>query len=94
VKKMVIQCGDLLNVRTSWDETAIEVAAHMGNEQLAAYFGDQGAPVSICTAAMLGQTNLVKSLLKESSDRLRERGAHSEVVETLLLAGIDANHTT
>jgi ankyrin repeat protein len=105
VKKMVTQCGDLLNVRASWDETAIEAAAHMGNEQLASYFGDKGAPVSICTAAMIGQTNLVKSLLKESSDRLRERGAHdfpllayasfgkgySEVVETLLLTGIDVN---
>ncbi len=105
VKKMQTQCGDLLNVRAPWDETAIEAAAHMGNEQLAAYLAGKGAPVSICTGAMLGQARLVKSLLDESPERVRERGAHDfplliypsfgkpypEVVETLLAAGIDVN---
>lgn len=66
----------LLSARASWDELAIEAAAHMGRVPLAQFFADEGAPVSACTATLLGLRERVESLVGANSSCLRERGAH------------------
>ena len=103
VKRLHGQCRDLLLTRSTWDEIGVEAAAHMGREDMAAFFIDNGSPVSLCTAAMLGQTSEVKKLLAEDGNRVHERGAHDfpllwytafgperpDLLELLLGAGAD-----
>jgi ankyrin repeat protein len=76
VKQMHKQSSALLSTRATWDETAIEAAAHMGIVPMTAFLADAGADVSICTAALLGDAKRVRSLLDADRNRLRERGAH------------------
>jgi len=66
----------LLNTRASWDETAIEAAAHTGHFEMAQWLAEKGAAVSTCTGVLLGNAGLVKDAL--AADRLvvNERGAH------------------
>jgi hypothetical protein len=66
----------LLSTRATWDESPIEAAAHMGLEPLAQYFAEAGAAISTCTAVVLGQSEMVRKMIREDPNRLRERGAH------------------
>ena len=66
----------LINTRATWDELGIEAAAHMGLVPMAKYLADLGAPVSTCTATLVGAHDLVKRLLTEDPACIRERGAH------------------
>lgn len=103
VKQLLKLCPGLLMTRSTWDELAIEAAAHMGLTPMAQYLADLGAPVSTCTATLLGASSLVKQLVNEDRACLRERGAHDiallaytaygnqqvEIAEFLLGAGAD-----
>ncbi len=103
VRKLYGQCQDLLLTRSTWDEIAVEAAAHMGREDMANFLIEKGSPVSLSTACMLGQMSEIKKLLAEDPERVHERGAHdfpvvwyaafgqerAEVLETLLAAGAD-----
>ncbi len=105
IKRLYAQCHDLLLTRSTWDEIAVEAAAHMGREDMANFFLEKGSPLSLCTACMLGQTGDVKKLLAEDSQRVHERGAHDfpllwyaafgperpEILELLLDAGADVH---
>ena len=105
VKHLYGQCGDLLLTRSSWDEIGVEAAAHMGREDIANFFIERGAPVSVCTATTLGLASEVKKLIAEDPHRVRERGAHDfpllwytmfgkerpELAELLLLSGADVH---
>jgi ankyrin repeat protein len=91
----------LIGARSTWDESAIEAAAHMGLTPLARYLADHGAPVSTCTATLLGLRDRVESLIKSDAGCVRERGAHdiallaytaygdqhAEIADMLLRAG-------
>jgi uncharacterized protein len=76
VKQLQKLCPMLINTRATWDELGIEAAAHMGLVAMATYLADLGAPVSTCTATMLGAHDMVKRLLAEDPACIRERGAH------------------
>jgi len=90
-----------LNTRASWDELAVEAASHTGQLEMAQWLAEQGAPVSTCTAVLLGSNGLVKKALEEDPDCVFERGAHdipilaytayaqerTEIAERLLAAG-------
>jgi ankyrin repeat protein len=103
VKQMLGHSADLLNGRPTWNELAVEAAAHMGNEAICAFLLDRGAPYSLCTAAMSGDTAAAKKYLAEDPVRVRERGAHDfpllwypifgeehvETAEALIAAGAD-----
>ena len=54
VKEMLAEKPALLDENATWMETPIQAAAHVGNRPIAEYLLEQGAPLDICTAAMLG----------------------------------------
>lgn len=67
----------LLNAR--WDkyqETALEAAAHMGQVTTARYLLAKGAPLDICAAAMLGETEKVAEFLEADPSLYQAKGAH------------------
>jgi small subunit ribosomal protein S3 len=77
---MLAEYPTLLNVAYKWKEndleTAIQGAAHVGNVAIAEFLLTRGAPLEICTAAMLGRKKDVEHLLHEDLDlkeSLRER---------------------
>ncbi len=76
VKQLQKLCPSLIMTRATWDEMAIEASAHMGLVPMAQFLADLGAPVSTCTATMLGAHDLVKKLVRDDPACVRERGAH------------------
>ncbi len=105
VKKLSKLCPELALTRATFDEIAIEAGAHMGRPDIVYHLAALGAPVSTCTAAMLGSAKMVRELLAADPQRLHERGAHDfpllwytafgkqllDVAEALLAAGADVN---
>jgi ankyrin repeat protein len=105
VKQLQKLCPMLVMTRATWDELGIEAAAHMGLVPMAKYLADLGAPVSTCTATLVGAHDLVKRLLTEDPACIRERGAHDlpllaytaygdqrvDTAELLLKAGADVH---
>jgi hypothetical protein len=67
VKLMLRETPDLLNAVNNlggWDwEDAIGAAGHVGIPDLALYLLEKGARPTICVAAMLGKTNVIKSYI-------------------------------
>jgi len=76
VKRLHKIVPGLVGARATWDELAIEAAAHMGLLNLARYLAEHGAPVSTCTATLLGFPGRVEALVKADAACVRERGAH------------------
>jgi hypothetical protein len=68
VKTMLQEKPDLLNAVNNlgtWDwEDAVGAAGHVGYTELAEYLLSKGARMTICVAAMLGKTDIVKSTIK------------------------------
>lgn len=68
VKTMLQETPDLLNSVNNlgaWDwEDAIGAAGHVGLPDLALYLLEKGARPTICVAAMLGKTDVVKAYIK------------------------------
>jgi ankyrin repeat protein len=105
VRELLAAHPELLLTRARWDEMAVEAAAHVGDREIAEFQLERGAPLSVCTAAMLGMTDRVKALLHEDPERVRETGAHDipltfypvvggghlEVMRALLAAGTEVN---
>jgi ankyrin repeat protein len=101
VKHLAKLAPGLIGARATWDECAIEAAAHMGLAPLVRHLADLGAPVSTCTAALLGLRERVEALLQSDAGCVRERGAHdisilaytayagqhSEIADLLLRSG-------
>jgi len=67
VKSMLQETPDLLNSVNNlggWDwEDAIGAAGHVGIPELALYLLEKGARPTICVAAMLGKTDVVKAYI-------------------------------
>ena len=67
VKSMLEETPDLLNSVNNlggWDwEDAIGAAGHVGIPDLALYLLEKGARPTICVAAMLGKTDVVKAYI-------------------------------
>lgn len=80
VQQMLAERPDLLNRSSEWNpnnnETAIQGAAHVGNRAIAGYLLAQGAPLEICTAAMLGRQADVERFLEEDPAKIDLPGAH------------------
>ena len=104
VRELLGQHPGLLTARAVWDETALGAAAHAGSEEVARYLLDQGAPLDLCTAAMLGLTDRVAAFLRDDPALARSTGAHGipalyhaaikgrrEIAELLVAHGADVN---
>ncbi|MCA1553991.1 MAG: ankyrin repeat domain-containing protein [Chloroflexi bacterium] len=80
VKLLLSTSPSLLNLSYEWklddSETALQAAAHMGSRAVAEYLLAQGAPLDICTAAMLGCTEDVEHFLQADPSLIRASGAH------------------
>jgi len=77
VQELLAQTPALLNENATWIETPVQAAAHVGNHPIAEFLLAQGAPLDICTAAMLGRTADVRAMLAENPDLSGATGAHN-----------------
>ncbi len=77
---MLAERPDLLNATYAWTEsdheTAIQAAAQVGNVPIAEYLLENGAPLEICTAAMLGNKEEVERRIRENPVNINSAGAH------------------
>jgi len=80
VRKMLAERPDLLNAAYAWTEndheTAIQAAAQVGSASIAEYLLGKGAPLEICTAAMLGNKQEVERGIRDNPDSIKSTGAH------------------
>ena len=80
VRKMLEENPELLNAPYAWSETdhetAIQGAAQVGSATIATYLLERGAPLEICTAAMLGRRDEVEKRISDRSDSINSKGAH------------------
>jgi len=80
VKTLLAELPGLLNVAQPWSEsdheTALQGAAHVGNVAIAEYLLAQGAPLDICTAAMLGRQAAVERFVQSDANALQATGGH------------------
>lgn len=77
---MLAENPKLLNASYRWNEndteTAIQAAAQVGNAIIAEFLLKQGAPLEICTAAMLGMRDEVERRLSSDPRNANATGAH------------------
>jgi ankyrin repeat protein len=76
VKKLLAAHPAILNEAAAWGETAIQAAAQMARRDIAEFLLANGAPLDICTAAMLGRREEVKAMLAANSKTAQVHGAH------------------
>lgn len=80
VQELLEQEPKLLHARWDWGggdwESAIEAAAHTGQREIAEFLLGKGARINIFVAAMLGELDLVKAIVKVQPEALTSTGAH------------------
>jgi ankyrin repeat protein len=80
VRKMLEENPELLSLPYAWSETdhetAIQGAAQVGSIPVATYLLERGAPLEICTAAMLGRKEEVEKRIGEDPKNINSTGAH------------------
>lgn len=80
VSELLMQEPALLNAAWDWGggdwETALGAAAHMGRRDIASLLLEQGARMDIFAAAMLGQTEIVRTILIAFPGMRHARGPH------------------
>src|SRR2546427_10255519 len=78
-KQMLAEAPQLLNASYRWNEndseTALQAAAQVGSATVAQFLLKQGAPLEICTAAMLGMRDEVEQRLKDDPRNANAAGA-------------------
>src|SRR3989441_6596204 len=77
---MLAENPELLNISYRWNEndteTAIQAAAQVGNANVAQFLLNEGAPLQICTAAMLDMQDEVEHRLNDDPQNAKATGAH------------------
>ena len=104
VKKLLAENPALLNATAVWGETAIQAAAQVGRVDITEFLLSFGAPLDICTAAMLGRKDEVAAMLAADHNACQAQGAHgiplmyfpiigghAEIAEMALAAGAPVN---
>jgi hypothetical protein len=80
VQELLDEEPGLLNAAWDWGggdwETALGAAAHMGRRDIATYLLDRGARLDLFAAAMLGQVQVVKSILEANPIMRQALGPH------------------
>lgn len=79
-QELLAETPTLLNATWDWGngdfETAIGGAGHMGRRDIAEFLISKGARMDIFIAAMLGKTDVVKSMIAAYPDMLHSKGPH------------------
>jgi len=104
VKKLLAEHPGILNRPASWGELALGAAAQTGQVEIAEHLLALGAPLDICTAAMLGRAGEVAAMLPREPLGANATGAHgipllyhavitghTGIVRSLLAQGADVN---
>jgi ankyrin repeat protein len=104
VQELLAQHPALLNARASWNESALEAAAQIAQIALVEWLLAQGAPLDLCTAALLGKFEFVRERLLADPEQVNATGAHGlpllyyaaitgrrSIGKLLLTAGADVN---
>lgn len=107
VKELLEEQPALLNANASWNERAIEAAAQTGQVEIVEYLLEKGAPLDICTAAMLGRIEQVRSMMRDDPELIQARGAHGiplmyfpvirghkDVADLLLQLGVEVDSSS
>jgi hypothetical protein len=80
VKKMLAEEPMLINAMWDWGagdwETALGGASHIGNREVALHLLDAGVRIDAFCAAMLGETDFVKTLLRFNPTAAMARAPH------------------
>ena len=80
VQELLAQEPMLLNAAWDWGggdwETGLGAAAHMGRRDIALYLLGKGARMDIFAAAMLGHTEIVRSMLTAYPEMRHSPGPH------------------
>lgn len=80
MQEVLAEFPEILNSSYHWGvndwETPIQAAAHVGSVHIADFLLASGAPLEICSAAMLGRQDDVARLLAEDSTRINAVGGH------------------
>jgi ankyrin repeat protein len=77
VQRMLDENPGLLNtVDPQGKETALAAASHIGDTEIVEYLLSKGAPMTICTAAMLGMTDRVAAFLDADPSLAQTPGSH------------------
>jgi hypothetical protein len=80
VRKLLEKEPALVNAAWDWGggdwETGLGAAAHMGRRDIALYLLDRGARLDVFASAMLGETQIVSSMLGAFPELRAARGPH------------------
>jgi pimeloyl-ACP methyl ester carboxylesterase len=76
VRELLAAHPALVNSVAAWGETPVQAAAQTGQREIVELLVSAGAPVDICTAAMLGDRDRVAAMLAQNGNRARATGAH------------------
>ena len=81
VKQMLAEHPNLLNASYKWGEndheTAIQAAAQLGNVPIAEFLLSKGAPLEICTLAILDRVDDLREQLDLDPENVKAVGAHA-----------------
>jgi len=104
VQALLSQHPSLLNADASWHEHAIEAAAQTAQVEIIELLLAAGAPLDICTAAVMGMQDNVEAFLRADPSAVHARGAHGiplmyfpvirgqiDIADLLLQRGADLN---
>jgi uncharacterized protein len=93
VKAMLAENPSLLLAQNQWGpndfEDGLGAASHVGNRAIAEFFLAQGAPLNICTAAMLGRMEDVSVFLRLDPSLANAHGAHG--IPIMFFAAMSGN---
>src|SRR5579859_8140754 len=90
VQALYDQDPSLLNEKfTRFDENALEAAGHTGRREIALYLLGKGAPVTVYSAAMLGDLVAVEEFLAADPELARKPGVHG--ISLLFHAALSGN---
>jgi hypothetical protein len=95
IKMALLEEPNLLNAAWDWGggdfETALEAAGHVGNKEIAHFLLSKGARMNIFCAAMLGQLEVVKTILTAFPDLKDSKGPHGlQLIHHAKKGGADA----
>lgn len=93
VQKLIEKEPDLVHAVMNWGgddwESGLGAAAHTGNRDIAEYLVAKGARMDIFAAAMLGELEIVQSMLKWYPDWRELKGPHGIPLLRHAVAGGD-----